>query len=152
MIQFNSKKLIVLCRKLVGMIEDNQIAEDLINKINGVEIKYATKWEVNNKWRFRVRDMVNIFNSKCLPGDEIKIINNFLISDNKKMWIISNKYNNIRKDFFFNHGDSVFDTQEIFFEFAFGIIVEHGLNNYFSKPKIRSNNYNGEESFNATYS
>lgn len=151
MFQFNSKKLIILCRKLVGMIEDNQIAEELSEKISGVESKYTTKWELKNKWRFRVQDMIDIFNSKCLPEDKIKIINTGLISENKRIWLVVNRYNSIRKQYYVESGESVFITQEYFFEFAFGIISEYGLHFYFNNNKQIPNKCHGEESFNVTH-
>jgi hypothetical protein len=92
MFQFNSKKLVVLCRKLILMIEDNQIAEELSDKIKGIQNRYQSKVEADNLYRFRVRDAIQIWHANHPEEDKIKTEERFDSINGIWWFMLTNKH------------------------------------------------------------
>ncbi len=165
MFQFNSNKLIKLCRKLIGMIEDNQIAEELTDKIVGIENKYQTKFEAKNKYKLRVYDAVNDWNNKYRHEEPINIEERFDTFNGIWWFYLNNKnyhmYMKFQADGFFPFRQENSYEPEVFYKWVFELITDQGLSYFFHSKSPRKEGsqigkelrkYYGEESFNVTHS
>lgn len=151
MFQFNSNKLIKLCRKLIGMIEDNQIAEELTDKIFGIETKQETIFEQRTKYTRLVRSAIKRFNSTHPESEKVTLI--CYNQDYKTMLFrLGNKYNCISNQILYSPIQQAGLAEAQFCEIAHEIIMEKGMNQLFKQPNYNQNTYHGEESLNATHS
>lgn len=153
MFQFNSNKLIKLCRKLIGMIDDNQIAEELTDKIVGIETKYQSKFEAQNKYKIIVEGLVLDYNKTISPNDNITIIEQ--LNNN---WNIIQIYVTNRHNFILSPSDPTMKNKDLSYKWVLNKIMTLGIDYYFSSERkwlysgLPTKKYHGEESFNVTHS
>lgn len=151
--KLNNKNVLNNAKAMVKLVENNQHAELLLDRIKEVEHRYETTFAAENRYRILIEEMMNHYNSRIKFPDyhhleliETELLSTFGIKGNFLV-SIANRYQRISEEvtqpmLLLEQSIARYNPREIAYMKLFHKIIFNGMDELFTNKKLEADQYN----------